>query len=107
MKIGTQLTLEAQNQVKTITGNSRLKILLLPIILTASFCGGMAWFVLDAYQSLKKIGTEDIAIIDLSNQVTYLDEVLTSSARLATSTGDQRWEKRYLEYVPTPFPPKD
>jgi methyl-accepting chemotaxis protein len=100
MKIVTQLTLEAQNQVKTITGNSRLKILLLPIILTASFSGGMAWFVLDAYQSLKKIGTEDIAIIDLSNQVTYLDEVLTSSARLATSTGDQRWEKRYLEYVP-------
>jgi methyl-accepting chemotaxis protein len=100
MKIGTKLTPDAQNQAQITTGNSRLRILLLPIILTAGLCGGMAWFVLDAYQSLKKIGTEDIAIIDLSNQVTYLDEVLTSSARLATSTGDQRWEKRYLEYVP-------
>lgn len=100
MKIGTQLTLDAQNQAKTITGNSRLRILLLPIILTATLCGGMAWFILDAYQGLKKIGTEDIAVVDLSNQIIYLDEVLTSSARLATSTGDQRWEKRYLDFVP-------
>lgn len=100
MKIGTQLPADTQNQAKTITGNSRLRILLLPIILTAGLCGGMAWFILDAYQSLKKIGTEDIEVVDLSNQIIYLDEVLTSSARLATATGDQRWEKRYLDFVP-------
>jgi methyl-accepting chemotaxis protein len=104
MKIGTQLTVDAQNQAKiitgSITGNSRLRILLLPIILTAGLCGGMGWFILNAYQNLKEIGTEDIEVVDLSNQIIYLDEVLTSSARLATSTGDQRWEKRYLEFVP-------
>jgi methyl-accepting chemotaxis protein len=97
MKIGTQLTLEAQNQAKTTTGNSRLKILFLPIILTASFCGGTAWFVLDAYQSLKKIGTQDIATIDLSNQMIYHDEILTSSAIMITYTGEQRWKDRYAK----------
>ncbi len=101
MKIGTQLTPGTKNKNQITSGNfRRLRILLLPIILTAGLCGGMAWFILDAYNSFKKIGTKDIAVIDLSNQIIYLDEVLTSSARLAASTGNQRWEKRYNDSIP-------
>ncbi len=101
MKIEAQLTPGTNNKNQITSGNfHRLRILLLPIILTAGLCGGMAWFILDAYNSFKKIGTEDIAVIDLSNQIIYLDEVLTSSARLAASTGNQRWEKRYNDSIP-------
>ncbi|MEM9771645.1 MAG: histidine kinase dimerization/phospho-acceptor domain-containing protein, partial [Cyanobacteria bacterium P01_D01_bin.73] len=35
----------------------------------------------------------------LSDRITYLDEVLTMSSRLNASTGDQRWEERYLRHV--------
>ncbi|WP_319420414.1 methyl-accepting chemotaxis protein [Pleurocapsa sp. FMAR1] len=101
MNIGTQSTLGTKDKNQITSGNFRhLRILLLPIILTAGLCGGMALFILDAYQGFKKIGTEDIAIIDLSNQIIYLDEVLTSSARLAASTGNESWEKRYNDSIP-------
>ncbi len=37
---------------------------------------------------------------NLAGQIEYLDEVLTSSARLAASTGDLAWEARYKHHVP-------
>jgi methyl-accepting chemotaxis protein PixJ len=37
---------------------------------------------------------------DLSAKLTYLDEVLTMSARMFTNTGQSMWEKRYTENVP-------
>ncbi|WP_019508609.1 methyl-accepting chemotaxis protein [Pleurocapsa sp. PCC 7319] len=76
------------------------KILLIPIILTFALCGGMAWYILDLYNSFKLLETREFKILNLSNQITYLDEVLSSSARLAATTGDKRWEKRYLDFVP-------
>lgn len=99
MKIGTQSTARPKDRI-TSGSFRRLRILLIPIILTVGLCGGMAWYILDVYSSFKKIKTQDIEAIDLSNQIIYLDEVLTSSARLATSTGDKRWEERYLNSVP-------
>lgn len=99
MKIRTQLTTGAKNQITDVSFR-RLRILLLPIFLTVGLCGGMAWYILDAYNSFRKIGTQDLEIIDLSNQIIYIDEVLTSSARLAALTGDKRWQERYLDFVP-------
>lgn len=77
-----------------------LKILLIPIILTFALCGGMAWYILDLYNAFKLLETREFKILNLSNQITYLDEVLSSSARLAATTGDKRWEQRYLDFVP-------
>ncbi|WP_036481854.1 methyl-accepting chemotaxis protein [Myxosarcina sp. GI1] len=77
-----------------------LKILIIPIFLTVSLCGGMGWYILDLYKAFAKLQTQDLNIINLSNRIVYLDEVLTSSARLAATTGNERWEKRYLEQVP-------
>lgn len=99
MKIGTQLNANINNKI-TYGSFNRLRILLFPIILTAALCGGTAWYIVDTYKSYKKIQTQDIEIINLSNQIVYLDEVLTSSARLAATSGNVRWKKRYFEYVP-------
>ncbi|KJH73197.1 methyl-accepting chemotaxis protein [Aliterella atlantica] len=81
-------------------GSSRLKILSVPLALTIALCTGMTWYVWDFYNSFKKIQTQDIRIQQLSNDITYLDEVLTSSARLSATTGNKRWEDRYNTYVP-------
>ena len=77
-----------------------LRILLVPIVLTFALCGGMAWYILDLYGAIKTVNERDLKIIDLSNKITYYDEVLTSSARLAATTGSDRWEARYLDVVP-------
>ena len=99
MKIETQLTTGTQDQTKSGSFR-RLRILFIPVILTFGLCGGTTWYIFNAYNSFKKTEAQDIKIIDLSNQLIYLDEVLTSSARLAASTGDKRWEKRYSDFVP-------
>ncbi|MGF1590240.1 MAG: methyl-accepting chemotaxis protein [Pleurocapsa sp.] len=77
-----------------------IRILLVPIVLTFSLCGGMAWYILDLYDAIKELNNRDFKILNLSNQITYFDEVLTSSARLGATTGNERWEKRYLDVVP-------
>lgn len=77
-----------------------LRILLVPILLTFGLCGGMAWYILNLYGAIQDLNTRDLKIIDLSNKITYYDEVLTSSARLAATTGNDRWQERYLGVVP-------
>jgi len=47
----------------------------------------------------------DVAHVELELQrvkgiIVHLDEVLTMSCRLAASTGDERWERRYRKYEP-------
>ncbi len=96
--------LKSVNQNLNISGKFKnfgtLQILLIPMLLTLTLCGGMAWYILDLYNAFQKVEARDFKILNLSNQITYFDEVLTSSARLAATTGDERWEKRYLEFVP-------
>ena len=71
-------------------GSLRLKILQIPLALTISLGAAMGWYVWDFYNAFKKIQTQDLRIQDLSNQITYLDEALTYSARLAATTGNKR-----------------
>ncbi|MBW4574367.1 MAG: hypothetical protein KME08_03695, partial [Aphanothece sp. CMT-3BRIN-NPC111] len=59
----------------------------------------MSWYVWDLYNAFKKVQTHDLRVQDLSNQITYLDEVLTSSALLTATTGNRQWEQRYLSSV--------
>ena len=43
---------------------------------------------------------DKVLISEYRNLVTYFDEVLTMSARTAAATGDQKWERRYNDFVP-------
>ena len=81
-------------------GSRRLQILLIPLALTIFLSTGMGWYVWDLFNALKRTQTQDLRIQDLSNEITYLDEVLTSSARLSATTSNKRWEERYLNFVP-------
>lgn len=99
MKIGTQLTADARTKDQS-SSFRRLRILLLPILLTVGLCGGTIWYIIYTYKAFEDIQTGDLQAIDLSNKIVYLDEVLTSSSLLSTTTGDKQWEKRYLDNAP-------
>jgi len=53
-----------------------------------------------SYRSFNRLVRDEFRLQRLSDRITYLDEVLTMSARLNATTGDPHWEKRYLEYLP-------
>lgn len=45
--------------------------------------------------SVSRVENRYIPLERLTNEIVYYDEVLTQSARLAASTGDARWHRRY------------
>jgi methyl-accepting chemotaxis protein PixJ len=58
------------------------------------------WQVWHTSQSLQNTVRKATKLRTLSSDVTYLDEVLTMSARMSASTGQSLWEKRYNDNVP-------
>ena len=51
-----------------------------------------------AYKRFQHIITYELQLQKLSDEFTYLDEVLTMSALMNATTGNRRWEKRYREF---------
>ncbi|NJM64643.1 MAG: methyl-accepting chemotaxis protein [Acaryochloris sp. RU_4_1] len=51
-------------------------------------------------ERMEKTVDRQFALQKRTGQITHLDEVLTMSARMAASTGDLKWQKRYDSYVP-------
>ena len=58
----------------------------------------LTWQALSAYQSVRELGDTHVRAERLASELNYLDEVLTSSTRLAAATGDQRWGARYTAH---------
>jgi methyl-accepting chemotaxis protein PixJ len=56
--------------------------------------------VWNVYSSFKTAIANQFVLQGLSNEIVYLDEVLTMSARMSASTGDLKWEERYNGFVP-------
>ncbi len=52
------------------------------------------------YQAFQDTVEHQFEIKSKSGEIKYLDEVLTMSARIAATTGDLSWEKRYNEFAP-------
>jgi PAS domain S-box-containing protein len=73
---------------------------------TAAVCFTIAVFVglgahtWNSYQAAKRLQGRDLQLLKLCGMVTYLDEVLTMSARMAATTGKPRWEERYRHFEP-------
>jgi methyl-accepting chemotaxis protein PixJ len=56
--------------------------------------------VWNVYSSFKTAIANQFVLQGLSNEIVYLDEVLTMSARMSASTGNLKWEERYNGFVP-------
>ena len=76
------------------------KVVLTMVILTIVLCGEIAWYVWGSYREIKESQPRYLKIQQLNGTITYLDEVLSMSARLWAVTGEERWEKRYREHEP-------
>ena len=69
--------------------------------LNLGLTGASTWSVWQSSQRLQMTITELDRQQDLSSRLTYLDEVLTMSARMFASTGQPLWEKRYNDNAPS------
>ena len=77
-----------------------IKIISSGLILTVFVLGAMIWSAFESYTEIARDGRSEPRLVDLAGQIVYLDEALTSSARLAASTDDPRWEQRYRQQHP-------
>jgi signal transduction histidine kinase len=57
----------------------------------------LAW---QTYQDFNNIIKHELRLQSLSDTITYLDEVLTMSARMNAATGNSSWEQRYRSFEP-------
>jgi signal transduction histidine kinase len=63
--------------------------------LTLLLFAPLAWIAGKAYQNFNNIQQNEFRLRQLSDQITYYDEVLTMSARMNAATADRQWEERY------------
>jgi class 3 adenylate cyclase len=52
-----------------------------------------------SYRAFNRLVDNELRLQHLSDRITYLDEVLTMSARLYAATNDRQWEQRYQDHV--------
>jgi twitching motility protein PilJ len=59
----------------------------------------LAWSSYRSFQLISEVNQIQRPLQELSGRIRYLDEVLTSSALLAATTGNPVWEERYNKNV--------
>ena len=72
----------------------------LGVVLTLTIIIFMSWNIWDKSLVLSQLMEKDVEFQRLNGMITYLDEVLTMSARMAASTGSLEWETRYQQFEP-------
>jgi two-component system, cell cycle sensor histidine kinase and response regulator CckA len=79
--------------------NDRIAGGIIPLAATLSLVPFLliGWSVWNVQRIVPEVRQQSQAVRELVGQVDYLDEALTASARLAATTGDLRWQTRYLE----------
>jgi twitching motility protein PilJ len=71
------------------------------VVLSLMLSGASAWNTWNAYRGFQSTIAKQFRLQNLSGQIVHFDEVLTMSARMAASTGDNQWETRYRTYEPS------
>jgi signal transduction histidine kinase/ActR/RegA family two-component response regulator len=75
-------------------------VLALALLITGVAIGCLSWGVITAAQRIESIESTELRVEALRGAIVHLDEVLTMSALMAATTGDERWERRYREFEP-------
>jgi signal transduction histidine kinase len=77
-----------------------LRWLAVGLVFTVVVLLTMLWFAFDSFRSVTTVQLRDLHLQELSGHIVHLDEVLTMSARMAATTGDLQWERRYRQFEP-------
>jgi signal transduction histidine kinase len=72
----------------------------LTVLLTLLLFIPQVWLNWQTYNNFNNITQQEFQLQKISDQILYLDEVLTMSARMNAATGNIFWEKRYREFEP-------
>ncbi|CAN7426127.1 sensor histidine kinase [Caulobacter sp. LjRoot300] len=70
------------------------------LVLTTVVLLTMLWSAFDSFQNVTTVQVRNLRLQELSGRIVHLDEVLTMSARMAATTGDLQWERRYRHFEP-------
>ncbi|MEH2450533.1 sensor histidine kinase [Nostoc sp.] len=70
------------------------------VLLTLLLFLPQIWLNWQAYYNFNSITKHEFKLQTLSDEITYLDEVLTMSARMNAATGNSTWEQRYRQFEP-------
>ena len=82
------------------SGNSPIKVLSIAFCLTIVILAVISLVVWNSFKDLENIEENKLRVDELTHNITYFDEVLTVSAKMATATGDLSWEARYRSFEP-------
>jgi signal transduction histidine kinase len=70
------------------------------VLLTLLLFIPQVWLNWQAFYNFNNIIKQEFNLQRLSDEITYLDEVLTMSARMNAATGNIIWENRYRQFEP-------
>lgn len=88
------------NKFKTFITSHLVETIALLATTSLTMIGASAWNTWSVYQTFKTTETKQFRLQVLSGNIVHFDEVLTMSSRMAASTGDLKWEKRYRQFEP-------
>jgi PAS domain-containing protein len=79
-------------------GQFQMRLLTFAVILTGIVLTWLSWSTNHSYQATNAAQVRNLRNEQLRGTIIHLDEVLTMSVRMASVTGDQKWEVRYRLY---------
>jgi PAS domain S-box-containing protein len=92
---------------KNIAEDKAITVVRFPIRLITAAClittitfAGFGWTIFDNIRDAELFTNRLSRIEELRGIIVHLDEVLTTSARMAAATGDMQWEAQYRRFEP-------
>jgi methyl-accepting chemotaxis protein PixJ len=87
-------------QIQQFIQSNLVGAIVLSTCLNLGLTGAATWSVWNTAQDLKTTVAKQDRQQDLNSKLIYWDELLTMSALMYSSTGEQKWEKRYTASLP-------
>ncbi|MCY7368184.1 MAG: methyl-accepting chemotaxis protein [Chamaesiphon sp.] len=96
-----QATIISPGRIGSFFQRHLVSTIIISTCLNLGLTGASTWSVWQTSHRLEATIAKQDRQQDLSSRLTYLDEVLTMSARMFASTGEAIWEKRYNDNAPS------
>jgi methyl-accepting chemotaxis protein PixJ len=93
-------TVNKSQQIQQFIQSNLVAAIVASTCLNLGLTGAATWSVWNTSQDLKATVAKQDQQQDLNSKLIYWDEVLTMSARMYSSTGESKWDKRYTASLP-------
>lgn len=93
-------TTKKTSQLQSFLQKHLISTIIVSTCVNLGLTGAATWSVWNTSQQLQVTISKQDRQQELNSKVIYLDELLTMSARMYTTTGQPIWEKRYTDAVP-------